>query len=720
MLHILMTIDCIKKSVMKSALLSSIAFLSSASIVDNVGVVRGDLSTIPSELKIIVEWNSISPSGQERHRRLTEIEQEESYTDLLPSRQADGTYGSNKAFSMYTIKSLINKFFNGRFFDIVKAEDVPELKSHSAHIADVQRLNSVGIDIIVAKNADDAKLILESLQKDPNVLFAELDSPMSIAKPVLKGEIPDDAAAEATTLTPNDRYFSLLWGMNNNLDTDVNGPELWGEMNPSTFASSDDNIVVAVIDTGVSLGHEDLKNQLWVNKGEIPGNGKDDDGNGYIDDVNGYDFYNNDSDPTDDNMHGSHCSGTILATGNNSVGVAGVFWGAKVMALKTMDSKGSGSYSAAVSALNYAAAMGAHATSNSWGGGASTTSLKNALNNAPIMHVCAAGNDGKSNDSTQQYPSGYTLDLDNVISIAAIDSTGALASFSNYGTNSVDIAAPGVDIASTCLDGKYCYASGTSMATPHVSGVVAAMLARGKQLVDAAGQSQAKYGPFPVDIKNALKSSVKQLSSLNGKIKSGGTVDAVAAVEAIEILIKNRLPSGSTTTTTTKSQTTTTTTKSQTTTTTTRNSSDNADCQVGDWSEWSACSSKCGIGSKTRSRSVVPGGKNGKACPTNNTGKQTCFGFNCFGSLWSLFGNQNGEQFNDDTDIVMFDDVLVSSDAAMDGDFAFEILEDDRSTSAPSIFGEEESTEDSSSSSDDIDDDIDEKVQNDIVEGGRI
>ena len=276
--------------------------------------------------------------------------------------------------------------------------------------------------------------------------------------------------------TPNDPSFSSLWGFHNTgqtggtADADIDAVEAW---DIRTDASS---VVVAVIDTGIDYTHPDLVDNMWVNPGEIAGDGVDNDGNGYIDDIYGYDFINNDADPMDDHSHGTHVAGTIGAQGDNGVGVAGVAWDVQLMALKFLGASGGGSTSGAIAAVNYAANNGADIANNSWGGGGFNSSLQNAINNFANnggIFTAAAGNHGGNNDNGGFYPANYN----NVISVAASTHTDAKAGFSGYGVNTVDIAAPGTSILSTVPGNGYASYNGTSMATPVVSGAFAILAA---------------------------------------------------------------------------------------------------------------------------------------------------------------------------------------------------------------------------------------------------
>lgn len=335
---------------------------------------------------------------------------------------------------------------------------------------------------------------IQALKHNPHVLYAEPDA---VLRP---------------TATPNDPSFSKQWGLNQSSNIDINAPEVWASF------TGDPNFKVAVLDTGVDYNHPDLRDNMWRNPGEIAGNGVDDDGNGFKDDVYGYDFINNDSDPMDDVDHGTHCAGIIAATGNNGIGISGVNWRAKIVALKFLGPDG-GVTSDAIRALDYAQKMGIKVSSNSYGGeGTSEQAFKDALNAAAAANhvfVAAAGNDGRDNELTANYPSNYTMP--NLVAVAALDASGALASYSNWGATSVDIAAPGSSIYSTVPGGGYAYMSGTSMATPHVAGVIALVYAQNPTWTYS-------------QVIGRVLGTVRKMSSLSGKVVSGGMVDAAAAL----------------------------------------------------------------------------------------------------------------------------------------------------------------------------------------------
>lgn len=287
---------------------------------------------------------------------------------------------------------------------------------------------------------------------------------------------------------PNDPQYPNMWGLNNTgqtggtPDADIDAAEAWD------ITTGDPNFVVADIDSGLDMTHPDIAANVWTNPDEIPGNSIDDDGNGYIDDIHGWDFSGNDNDPSDTvavcGGHGTHTAGTIGAAGNNGIGVTGVNWNVKVMPLKVFKQVliifCSASDSDIIEAINYAADKGVRVSNNSYGGGSYNQALYDAIRASKSLYVAAAGNGGidgigDNNDVTPEYPASYNLA--NIVSVAATDHNDALASFSNYGTTSVDLAAPGVNILSTTPNNTYSSYDGTSMATPHVVGVAALLWA---------------------------------------------------------------------------------------------------------------------------------------------------------------------------------------------------------------------------------------------------
>jgi subtilisin family serine protease len=237
------------------------------------------------------------------------------------------------------------------------------------------------------------------------------------------------------------------------------------------------NIPVAVIDTGIDFNHSSFANSIWTNTREIPGNGIDDDGNGYVDDVHGWNFVNNNNNPQDDEGHGTHVSGIVLGVGFNIFAPPNSATNIVIMPLKFLDSNGSGVTTDAIKAIYYASNNGAKVMNNSWGGGPYSQALAEAITyayNKDVLFVAAAGNSKTNNDSTPSYPASYQIP--NVIPVAATDDSDVIASFSNFGTQSVPLSAPGVSVLSTYPgNNSFAYMSGTSMASPFVAGTAALM-----------------------------------------------------------------------------------------------------------------------------------------------------------------------------------------------------------------------------------------------------
>ena len=325
---------------------------------------------------------------------------------------------------------------------------------------------------------------------------------------------------------PNDPGFSDQWGLDNTgqtggaLGADINAVQAWD------IQTGQREVVVAVIDTGADLDHEDLHHNIWKNTAEDwhdgnPGhNGVDDDGNGRIDDYYGWDFANEDNMPDDDYGHGSHVCGIIGATGDNGIGVTGVNWDVSIMPLKILDSKGNGTVADEIEAIEYAIENGAQIINASYTGFSYSYMEHEAIKdarNAGVLFVAAAGNKGTSCDQTPAYPSSHGLA--NIVSVAATDHRDALASFSNYGPLSVDVAAPGKRIMSTYGDNTYRSANGTSMAAPYVSGLAALVWA----------EDVAENGTFTISygqVKSRIFNGVEVLSSLSGTILSAGRINA--------------------------------------------------------------------------------------------------------------------------------------------------------------------------------------------------
>lgn len=348
-----------------------------------------------------------------------------------------------------------------------------------------------GIQLVHLESGEDPLAAAEAYQASGLVEFAE-----------------PDYLLRASSL-PSDPEFSEVWSLQGGTDYDTDAPDAWD------VRTSAENVVVAVIDSGVRYTHEDLAENMWRNPNEIE-NGEDDDNNGVIDDLHGYNAIDRNGDPNDDNGHGTHVAGTIGAVGNNDKGIAGVCWKVKIMALKFMDAEGYGDTSDAIACINYARRYGARVINASWGSDYGSYSLRSAIanaRNAGIIFVTAAGNESANNDLYPSYPANYSLN--NIVSVAATDQSGGLDRYySNFGARTVDLAAPGTEIYSTwnSADDAYLAISGTSMAAPHVTGAIALL---------QAAYPKERY----TNILSRLYAATDKLPSLSKQTVTGGRLN---------------------------------------------------------------------------------------------------------------------------------------------------------------------------------------------------
>ena len=328
------------------------------------------------------------------------------------------------------------------------------------------------------------------------------------------------------SLVPNDPSYGDLWGLNNTgqaggtEDVDIDAPEAWD------ITTGDSDIVIGVIDSGVDYNHEDLAANAWVNPGEIPGNGVDDDGNGYIDDIYGIDSHNGDTDPMDDDSHGTHVAGTIGAVGDNGIGVVGVNHTVSLAACKFLGADGTGSTAAAIECIDYFTdlkvnrGINVKATNNSWGGGPYSEALELAIiesGDAGILFVTSAGNAGTDNDANDNYPSNYETPSNSLMAVASITRTDGDSTY-NFGLETVDIAAPGTAVLSTVPGNGYATFSGTSMASPHVAGAAALVWSLNPDLT-------------PSEMKELLMSTGEPSLWAEGRTVSGKRVNVLNALE---------------------------------------------------------------------------------------------------------------------------------------------------------------------------------------------
>ncbi len=347
---------------------------------------------------------------------------------------------------------------------------------------------------------------LAELTADPQVEYAEPNLRMELAETPL----PDPIVA------PNDFEFAQQWSLHNAGQTggktgaDLDALHAWAVTTGST------NVVAAIVDTGMDFFHPDLAPNAWINPGEIPGNGVDDDGNGYVDDIHGYDFVSNDGDPMDDNIHGTHVAGILGAAGDDENGIAGVTWRVRLMAVKAFDEAGSGTLDDTLSAIGYALAEGARIINASWGTTVPSRALAEVVGGAVqdgVVFIAAAGNNGSD-------VSFYPAALPEAIAVGASNARDESPGFSNFGSF-VDLVAPGDSIYSAAPNASWAFLSGTSMAAPHVSGVAALLLS-------------VRPDFTPSQIRAILTSTAHELET--DRYTGAGRVDAARAVQISEPL----------------------------------------------------------------------------------------------------------------------------------------------------------------------------------------
>ena len=379
------------------------------------------------------------------------------------------------------------------------------------------RIESVdGLDVIEDEDGRTADEVVAEYRALKEVEYAEANIKITL----------DHDESGYKHVHANDELFSRQWGLFNSGENDGKFGADISAMRAWAVTTGSDQVVVAVLDSGVDYSHPDLANNIWT-RPEIIKAYQDDNltSDGEIDDVHGFNFVDDNDDPMDDNGHGTHCAGIIGAEGGNGLGIAGVNWNVKIMPLRFMDADGTGTTKDAIEAINYVidrkrAGVNVRIISASWGSTAKSRALEDVIRRAfdeGILFVAAAGNSSSNNDQTPHYPSSYNLG--NVVSVAALDRNDELASFSNYGAKSVHIAAPGKEILSTWLEHGFEEKQGTSMATPFVSGVAALILAENPKM--SVG-----------DLRARLLKSVDVLPSLKGKVSSGGRINAAKAVGA--------------------------------------------------------------------------------------------------------------------------------------------------------------------------------------------
>lgn len=438
---------------------------------------------------------------------------------LLPMLFLSGIHGERRTSSDYCELIVLWK-------DSLSAEE--STRRLSALSSDVTLLEHFENITVCRSSSSTVSKQLELLNQHPSVRIAE----------------PNHTAALCSFEDFN--YFNTQWSLHNSgeyvyyinqmpiertslSNVDINLPEAYDILGTLKASRS---VTVAVIDTGVDTTHPALSDHIWRNEAEIPLNGIDDDNNGYIDDLYGWDFYHNDNtvchyqvseyglisaDPEDNDNHGTHCAGIIAS----SQGIMGVASGIdiRILPLKIHGGpKASGAVSDAIKAIKYAEHAGAEICNMSWGTPVYSEALETVMRESGMLFVVAAGNSGNNNNASPLYPSSF--ELDNMISVAFVTQSGALASDSNYGSSTVDFAAPGQDIYSTTVGGGYHYLSGSSMAAPIVAGTAALLYACGDSL-------------YPQNVKDVLLQTMKPLDSLHGYLRNPGIPDAAGALTAL-------------------------------------------------------------------------------------------------------------------------------------------------------------------------------------------
>ena len=345
-----------------------------------------------------------------------------------------------------------------------------------------------GTSVVTLAPGTDRDGAILALRNNPAVSYAEADATYHAA---------------AVTVTPTNGSFGAQLGLSNPNGVDIGATSAWAVSQGSSAT------VVAILDTGLDLGNPAFADRLWVN----PNANQD----GLVGDYFGYNYVSGNGNVRDDNGHGTHVTGIFGATGNSASATAGVDWNARIMPVKVLDSSGNGTTDSAVAGIYFAVQHGARVINASWGGGPYSAAMVQAINFAGsqnVIFVTAAGNDGTNSDRTPSYPGNYNLP--NEITVGAVDSFGNLASFSDYGPHSVSIAAPGVNILSTVSGGSQVL-SGTSMATPFVTGVVSLVLGQHPDWSATQVIQDVLY-------------SAKRLPGLTGLVGSGGIVDAAQAL----------------------------------------------------------------------------------------------------------------------------------------------------------------------------------------------
>ena len=395
-------------------------------------------------------------------------------------------------------------------------------------LSNVKSIQNLFENVYVIRS-NDIKSVQAALKNNPAVIYTERNSrseKRSLPTPDKNSAITSDALNKMNLRDSqfNDPLINKVWSFQDAAQNGVSVNSAYKQFGTTNTTP----VIVAVVDTGVDVQHEDLKDVIWTNPGEIAGNGIDDDGNGYIDDIHGINVLVRDSnghatmDIKDTHSHGTHVSGTIAARQNNGIGIAGIASNVKIMGIRTVPNSGDETDVDVAEAFVYAAKNGAKiincsfGKSNNPGKNLIPDTLKYIGEKYGVLVIAAAGNDSSDIDKNPTYPASF--DNENLLIIAATQSNGRMSGFSNYGLIGVDVAAPGTNVYSTVPGNRYEAMSGTSMATPTTVGVAAEVLSHNPQL-------------SPVQLKNILINSVTKVDAFKNKMVSGGRIDLLKALE---------------------------------------------------------------------------------------------------------------------------------------------------------------------------------------------